>query len=158
MRTSNVGIHKRLADGARLMGLVGLLFSSSAVADIFPMKGVWIAPNPDFPIRPDEACFTVRLSGIEAVSRKLIAELLIFNENKRYEVRQNLQAVSTLYSMKLAEDGYWVTELPDVRRRFWFRQKTTYLLTIIDPTTIEIRNNSHRTRFVKCGPRGKLPV
>jgi hypothetical protein len=158
MRTSNVGIHKRLADGARLMGLVGLLFSSSAVADIFPIKGVWIAPNPDFPIRPDEACFTVRLSGIEAVSRKLIAELLIFNENKRYEVRQNLQAVSTLYSMKLAEDGYWVTELPDVRRRFWFRQKTTYLLTIIDPTTIEIRNNSHRTRFVKCGPRGKLPV
>jgi len=140
------------------MGLVGLLFSSSAVADIFPIKGVWIAPNPDFPIRPDEACFTVRLSGIEAVSRKLIAELLIFNENKRYEVRQNLQAVSTLYSMKLAEDGYWVTELPDVRRRFWFRQKTTYLLTIIDPTTIEIRNNSHRTRFVKCGPRGKLPV
>ena len=158
MRTSNVGIHKRLADGARLMGLVGLLFSSSAVADIFPIKGVWIAPNPDFPIRPDEACFTVRLSGIEAVSRKLIAELLIFNENKRYEVRQNLQAVSTLYSMKLAEDGYWVTELPDVRRRFWFRQKTTYLLTIIDPTTIEIRKNSHRTRFVKCGPRGKLPV
>jgi hypothetical protein len=140
------------------MGLAGLLLSSPAVADIYPIKGVWVASNPDFPIRPDEACFTVRLSGIEAVTRKLIAELHIFNENKRYEVRQNIQAVSTLYSMKPTEDGYWVTELPDARRRFWFRQKITYLLTIIDPTTIEIRSNSHRTRFVKCGPRDKLPI
>ena len=158
MRTSKIGIHKRLADCAQLMGLVGLLLSSPAVADIYPIKGVWVAPNPDFPSRPDEACFTVRHSGIEAVTRKFIAELLIFNDNKRYEVRQNIQALSTLFSMKAAEEGYWVTELSDVRRRFWFRQKITYLLTIIDPTTIEIRNNSHRIKFVKCGPRDKLPI
>jgi hypothetical protein len=158
MRTSKIGIHKRLADCAQLMGLIGLLLSSPAVADIYPIKGVWVAPNPDFPSRPDEACFTVRHSGIEAVNRKFIAGLLIFNDNKRYEVGQNIQALSTLFSMKAAEEGYWVTELSDVRRRFWFRQKITYFLTIIEPTTIEIRNNSHRTRFVKCGPRGKLPV
>jgi hypothetical protein len=158
MRTSNIGIHKRLAACVQLMVLVGLVLSSPAVADIYPIKGVWVAPNSDFPVRQDEACFTVRLSGIQAVTRKFIAQLLIFNENKRYEVRQNIQTVSTLLSMKPAENGYWVTELPDVRGRFWFRQKLTYLLTIIDPTTIEIRNNSHRTRFVKCGPRDKLPV
>ena len=158
MRTSYTGINRRLADCAQSMALVGLLLGSPAVADIYPIKGVWVALNPDFPISPDEACFTVRLSGIEAVTRKLIAELHIFNENKRYEVRQNIQAVSTLFSMKAAEDGYWVTELPDVRRRFWFRQKINYLLTIIDPTAIEIRNNSHRTRFVKCFPRDKLPI
>ena len=158
MRTSNIGIHKPLAACAQLMSLVGLLLSSPAVADIYPIKGVWIAPNPDFPIRPAEACFTVRLSGVEAVARKLIAQLLIFNENKRYEVRQNIQTASTLLSTKPTENGYWVTELPDVRGRFWFRQKVIYLLTIIDPTTIEIRNNSHRTRFLKCGPRDKLPV
>ena len=146
MRTSNIGIHKRLADCAQLMGLVGLLLSSPAVADIYPIKGVWVAPNPDFPIRPDEACFTVRLSGIEAVTRNFIAELLIFNENKRYEVRQNIQAVSTLFSTKPAEGGYWVTEFSDVRKQFWFRQKITYLLTIIDPTTIEVGDNSHKTR------------
>src|SRR6185369_5149055 len=142
----------------QLMGLVGLVLSSPAVADIYPIKGVWVAPNSDFPVRQDEACFTVRLSGIQAVTRKFIAQLLIFNENKRYEVRQNIQTVCTLLSMKPAENGYWVTELPDVRGRFWFRQKVIYLLTIIDPTTIEIRNNSHRTRFLKCGPRDKLPV
>ena len=158
MRTSKIGIRRRLADVARLAGLVGLLLSSAAAADIYPIKGVWVAPNPDFPSTPDEACFTVRLSGIEAVTRKVIAELLIFNQKKRYEVRQNTQTVSTLFSMKPAADGFWVTELSDVRNRFWLRQKINYLLTIIDPTTIEIRNNSHRTKFVKWGPRDKLPI
>ena len=86
MRTSRIGIHKRLANCAQLMGLVGLLLTSPAVGDIYPIKGVWVAPNPDFPIGADEACFTVRLSGIEAVTRKFIAELLIFKENKRYAV------------------------------------------------------------------------
>jgi hypothetical protein len=98
------------------------------------------------------------VSGVEAVVRKSIAEMLIFNENKRYDVKQNMQAISTLSSTKPTGDGYWITELPDVRKRFWFRQKITYLLTIVDPTTIEIRINSHRTRFVKCGPRGKMPI
>lgn len=158
MRTSNIGIHKRLANCAQLIGLVVLLQSSPAVADVYPVRGVWVAQNRDFPVGPNEVCFTVRLSGIEAVARKLIAELLIFNENKRYGVRQNSQTISTLVSTKPAEGGYWVTEIPDVRRRFWFRQKDTYLLAIIDPTTIEIRNNSRRTRFVKCGPRRKLPI
>ena len=45
MRTSNIGIHNRLAACAQLMVLVGLLLSSPAVADIYPIKGVWIAPN-----------------------------------------------------------------------------------------------------------------
>ena len=158
MSTSNTGIHKRIADCTQLTGLVGLLLSSPAVADIYPVRGVWVAQNRDFPVGPNEACFTVRLSGIEAVARKLISELLIFNENKRYRIKQNLQTVSTLVSTKPAEGGYWVTELPDVRRRFWFRQKITYFLTIIDPSTIEIRNNSRRAKFVKCSPRGKLPI
>ena len=86
------------------------------------------------------------------MARKLISELLIFNENKRYGVKQNLQTVSTLISTKPAEGGYWITEIPDVRRRFWFKQKITYLLTIIDPTTIEIRNNSHRARIREMRP------
>ena len=127
MRTSYIGINGRLADCAQSMALVGLLLSSPAVADIYPIIGVWVAPNSDFPIRSDEACFTVRLSGIEAVTRKVIAELHIFNENKRYEVRQNTQTVSTLVSAKPAADGFWVTELSDVRNRFFLAQKKDQL-------------------------------
>lgn len=156
MRASTIGIPKRLSDCARLVGVASLLLSSPAFAETYPVKGVWVTHNRDFPIGPNEVCVTVKLSGVEAVARKLISGLIIFNENKRYEVKQNLQTVSTLVSTKPTEGGYWVTETPDVRRRFWFKQKVTYLLTVIDPSTIEIRSNARRTRFVKCGPRGKL--
>jgi hypothetical protein len=149
MRTSAIGIHKRFRDCAQLMVVAGLLQNSPAFADTYPIRGVWVAQNRDFPIGPNEVCFTVRLSGVEAVARKLISELLIFNDNKRYSVKQNLQTVSTLASTKPADDGYWVTEFPYVRRRFWFKQKITYLLTITDPMTIEIRSNSRRTRYVR---------
>jgi hypothetical protein len=158
MRTSQMKIPKRIADSARLIGLVGLLLSSAAAADIYPVNGVWVAPNLDFPIGADEACFTIGLSGVEAIARKSIAEILIFNENKRYDLKQDMQLVSTLSSIKPLSDGYWITEVLDVRRRFWFRQKITYLLQIVDPTTIEIRNHVQRRRFVKCGPQGKLPI
>jgi hypothetical protein len=143
--------NKRSAVNSHLGALMGLLLSSAAAADGYPVNGVWVAPNADFPIGADEACFTVRQSGIDAVARKSLAQILIFNENKRYEVRRNVQSISTLSSVKLRTDGYWVTELPDFGRRFWFRQKNTYLLTIVDPKTIEIRSSVHRTKFVKCG-------
>ena len=152
------GPNKRSAVNSRLGGLIGLLLSSAAAADGYPVNGVWVAPNPDFPIGANEACFTVRQSGIDAVARRSLAQIMIFNENKRYEVRQNVQAISTLSSVQPRTDGYWVTELPDVGRRFWFRQKNTYLLTIVDPTTIEIRSSVHRTKFVKCGPRGRTSI
>jgi hypothetical protein len=109
MRTSTIGVRKRLADYTQLLSVVGLLLTSPALADIYPVRGVWVAQNHDFPIGPNEGCFTVRLSGIEAVARKLISELVIFNENKRYGVKQNLQTVSTLVSTKPVEGGYWVT-------------------------------------------------
>jgi len=137
---------------------MSLLLSSVAAADIYPVNGVWVAPNADFPIGVDEACFTVRLSGIDAVVRKSLAEILIFNEKKRYDVKQNGEIISTLSSMKPRADGYWVTETPDAGRKFWFNQKITYLLTVIDSTSIEIRNNLRRQKFVKCGSRSKLPI
>ena len=115
MRTSAIGIHKRLTDCIQLLGVAGLFLSSPAFADVYPIKGVWVAHNRDFPIGPNEVCFTVRLSGVEAVARKLIPELHIFNENKRYGVTPNVQTVSTLISMKPAEGGYWITEIPEVR-------------------------------------------
>ena len=156
MRTSDIGSRKRLVDCAQLVSLVALLLSSPAAADFYPINGVWIATNPAFPIGVNEACFALRLSGIRAVVQKSITELVIFNDNKRYDVKQNGQSVSTLSSIKPSDDGHWVTELGEVRSRFWFRPKTTYLLTIIDPTTIEIRSNSRRTKFIKCESRGKL--
>jgi hypothetical protein len=137
--------------------LAGVPLSSPAIADVYPVTGIWVTLDPAFPIGADEACFAVRLSGVEAVGRDSIAEMLIFNGDKRYDVKESTQLASTLSSAKPTATGYWITESPDVRRRLWVRQKITYLLTIVDTTTIEIRKNSHRTKFVKCGPR-KLPT
>src|SRR5215216_7722628 len=74
----------RLAAAILIVCLVCLIKNSPAFADNYPVKGVWVAHNRDFPIGPGEICSSIRLSGVEAASRKLISELLIFNENKRY--------------------------------------------------------------------------
>src|SRR5262245_44712118 len=71
---------KRLALGARLTSLAILvLVSAAASADVYPVNGVWINPNHDFPVGADQACSTLRLWGVDAVTRKSIAQLLIFN-------------------------------------------------------------------------------
>ena len=139
------------------LSLAGLVLSSfPAEADVYPVSGVWSAPNPEFPIAADEACFIIKTFGVEVLARKSIAELMIFTNDKRYDVKGNVQMDSTLQSAKAAEGGYWITELPNARGRLWFRRKITFFLAVVDPVTIEIRDISRRTRFVKCGPRGKL--
>jgi hypothetical protein len=148
----------RLAAAILMVYLVCSTKNSSAFADVYPVKGVWVAQSRDFPIGRGEICSSIRLSGVDAVSRKLISELLIFNENKRYVVKQDVQTASTLISTKTTAGGYWITEFSDTRRRFWFRQKITYLLTIVDPSTIEIRSNTRKTSFMRCGPRGRFPI
>jgi hypothetical protein len=128
-----------------------ILCSLPAVADVYPIKGVWAAANPEFPIAENEACFTIKTFGLEAVARKSIAEIIIFTDEKRYDAKGDMQTRSEVQSVKAADGGYWITELPNVRRRSGFRYKLTYFLAIIDPTTIDIRDNSRSTRFVKCG-------
>ncbi|MGX4801631.1 hypothetical protein [Bradyrhizobium guangdongense] len=152
-----IGAHKRLPECAGLLALAGLPLSFPAVADVYPVTGIWVTLDSNFPIGADEACFAVRLSGVEAVGRDSIAEMIIFNGDKRYDVKPSEQLISKLTSSQPTPEGYWITESLDVRRRLWFRPKITYLLTIVNPTTIEVSKNLHRTKFVKCGPR-KLPI
>ena len=78
----------RLAAVVLMVCLVCSTKNTPALADIYPVKGVWVAHNREFPIGPGEICSSIRLSGVDVVSRNLISELLIFNENKRYVVKQ----------------------------------------------------------------------
>jgi hypothetical protein len=148
----------RLTLPALLGASISLFVNVPAVADVYPVSGVWAAPNAEFPIAADEACFTIKTLGVEAVARKSIPELIIFTNDKRYDLKGDVRIGSTLQSVKAADGGFWVTEISDVKRRFWFRQKISYFLAIVDPLTIEIRDNSHRTRFVKCVPHGKSRI
>src|SRR5438876_10512297 len=109
VRASDKDANNRTADLTFFVSLAWLFLGSlPAVADVYPVNGVWAAPHPQFPISADEACFTVKVVGVEAVARKSIAHIIIF---------------AGLQSAKLTDGGYWITELPTERRRFWFRQK-----------------------------------
>jgi hypothetical protein len=132
-----------------------LLTSLPATADVYPVNGVWAAPNANFPVAADESCFAIKLFGVEAIWRKSVSEMMIFTNDKRYDVKGDVQIESTVHTVKAADGGFWITEVPNVRNSFWFRQKATYFLAIINPGTIEIRDSSRLTRFVKCGLRNR---
>ena len=83
--------------------LCSLLFSIPASADAYPVNGVWTAPDPEFPVASDEACFTVKTFGAESVARRSIAQIMIFTGDKRYNVIGNSQTAPTLQSAKAAE-------------------------------------------------------
>ena len=102
----------------------------------------------------------VNAAGV-VVQKSLSSPLMVLtlsSPDKRYDVKGNMQTESSLQLAKAADGGYWITELPTVQRRLWFRHKVTYFLAVIDPVTIEIRDNSRSTRFVKCGPHGKSRI
>ena len=150
---------KIASDVASFIGLTCLLLSAlPAEAVTYPVNGVWAAPHPDFPISSDEACSPVKIVGVNAVARTSIAQIVIFNGDKRYTVKANIQSSHTLHSLRAVDGGYWITELSTERQRFWFRKKVTYFLAIVDSRSLEVRENSRRTRYVKCGPRGKLRI
>jgi hypothetical protein len=77
-----------------------VLSSFSAEADVYPVSGVWAAPNPEFPIAADEACLIIKTFGVEVLARKSIAEMMIFTNDKRYDVKSNVQMDNTLQSAR----------------------------------------------------------
>ena len=140
--------------GAAVLGLlIGLiLVSVPAAADVYPVTGVWTAIDTDFPAAANETCIAVKTFGVEAVSRKSISELIIFAKDKRYDVKGDVQTETTIKSIKVAEGG-WITESFSKRGRWLgFKRKATYLLSVIDPQTIEIWDGAILTRYSKCGP------
>jgi hypothetical protein len=145
----------RLTSFTAILGCL-VLSTFPAAADVYPVSGVWVAPTPAFPVAAEEACFIIRTFGVEAVSRKSIFEMIIFTTNKRYDVKGDVQTESSIGSVKAIDGGFWITELSN-RKWSGFRRKLAYFLAIIDPSTIEIRDNSRRTRFVRCGPKSTRP-
>jgi hypothetical protein len=63
----------RLTLPALLGASISLFVNVPAVADVYPVSGVWAAPNAEFPIAADEACFTIKTLGVEAVAPQMRA-------------------------------------------------------------------------------------
>jgi hypothetical protein len=70
---------------------MGLLFSHSAAAQVYPVSGVWAAIDSQFPTATNETCIAARTFGVEAVSKKSISEMIIFTGQKRFDVKGDMQ-------------------------------------------------------------------
>src|ERR1700721_761686 len=111
--------------------------SFAAVAETYPVNGVWTAIGPAFPINRHEACLSLKTFGTEAVSRKSIPELIIFTKGKRYVVKGDAQNENTIKPPDPADGGFWITESPSKRSRWmFFKRKKKYFLRIFTPPTI----------------------
>src|SRR5579859_5553421 len=114
----------RLARVASL-GLIGATmysFSFAAVAEIYPVDGVWTAINSTFPVDRSQTCTSLKIFGTESVSRKSITELVIFAKNKRFDVKGDDQNETILKSIKAANGGFWITESLNKRSKVFLRR------------------------------------
>jgi hypothetical protein len=139
-----------------LLFCCSILFSFPAAAQVYPISGVWVAIDPRYPKATSEVCLAVKTFGIEAVSNDFIAELIIFDKDRKVDVRGVLQLETTIKSIKAADGGFRITEtFGKGARWFGFKRKASYFLTVIDSQTIEIRDATTLTRYTKCGPHGR---
>jgi hypothetical protein len=132
-----------------------LLFPNPTLAaqQVYPVTGVWVAIDAHYPAAAGEVCLAVKTFGMEA-ARKAVAELTIFSDNKRYDVKGPIETRTTVKSIKPSDGGFWITEVSSKPRR-WFAigSKIRYFLAVLDFKTIEIRDSNGTTRYTKCGPQ-----
>jgi hypothetical protein len=131
------------------------LFSCAASAETYPVSGVWVAKADRFPGSTAGACLLLKEFGVDALVTQSFPRLIIFSEDKRFEVVQgDFRAERTIRSVKSATDGsFQITESPGKR---WLPfSKRSFTLRVVDPTTIEITEGKISSRFFKCSARSQ---
>ena len=88
----------------------GLLLSSAAVAQVYPVNGVFSAIDTNFPDR-NGACLALKAFGMEAVSKRAVPKLLIFTNDKRYYVKGDAHSEQRLKSIKKTDFGFRITRV-----------------------------------------------
>jgi hypothetical protein len=104
---ANVGnheIHSKALFGVGLLFYCSVLFSLPAAAQSYPISGVWAAIDPQFPKARSEMCIAVKTFGTAAVTNKLIAEIIIFDQNKRFDVKGDATRETII---KSNQSGRW---------------------------------------------------
>jgi hypothetical protein len=87
------------------------LFSFAVSAETYPVSGVWVAKDDHFPGSTAGACLLLKEFGVDAVLTQPFPRLMIFSEDKRFEVQGDFQAERTIKSVKgTADGGFQITE------------------------------------------------
>ena len=79
--------------------------SWAASTQTYPVSGVWVARDDSFPGSTNGACFILKKIGIDAVSSQPFPRLMIFSDNKRFDVRGDFRAERTVRSVESATDS-----------------------------------------------------
>jgi hypothetical protein len=118
--------------------------------------GVWVAKDDRFPGSTNGACFILKKIGIDAVSSQPFPCLMIFPDNKRFEVRGDYRAERTVRSVQSATDGrFRITESLGKRWSLLFK-RPVFMLKIVDAATIEVAEGNISTPFFQCPPNSPL--
>ncbi|MFY9958214.1 hypothetical protein [Bradyrhizobium sp.] len=97
---------------------------------------------------PRHSHFVVFLCGFG----RDLPRLMIFSDNRRFEVRGNYPAERTVQSVQSATDGrFRITESLGKRWSPLFK-RPFFTLKIVDASTIEVAEGNISTRFFQCSP------
>src|SRR6478609_3347975 len=121
--------------GGVALGLI--LVSLPAIAEeiTYPVSGVFLPIDPEFPNASFEACLLVRTFGVDAVSKKSVAHLIIFDQKKRHDLTGDLATETTIKRIiKLVDGTLQILETFN-KSRGWIgiRRKTEYEMKVLDP-------------------------
>jgi hypothetical protein len=139
---------------------ISCLSPPAALAQDYPVSGVWVATDDRTPGFNGGACFTLKVLGIESIFDGTLPTVLIFSDGRRIELRAGHHYQQSIRSVKsLADGGFRIEELPSKRSRWfpWSKGRSySYSLRTVDPVTIEIEDGKRTTRFVKCSAKSSL--
>ena len=132
--------------------IVGSLSSFAAYAQTYPVSGVWVAMEHQFPQSRAGACLTLKTSGVDALFGGSFPTVMIFSDGRRFVVRGGRPAELAIRSVNSVKDGgFRITESLGKHGSWlpWFKNRQFHL-KIVDPMLIEITEGPLSTRFFKC--------
>jgi hypothetical protein len=132
--------------------IVGSLSSFAARAQTYPVSGVWVAMDHQFPQSKAAACLTLKSIGVDALFDGPFPTVIIFSDGQRFVVRGGRPAELAIRSVSSVKDGgFRITESLGKHGSWlpWFKNRQFHL-KIVDPMLIEIAEGPASTRFFKC--------
>ena len=142
-----------LRTGMRTSVLIaGSLSSFVAYAQTYPISGVWVAMDHQFPQSRAGACLTLKTIGVDALFRGSFPTVMIFSDGQRFVVRGGRPVELAIRSVNGAKDGgFRITESLGKHASWipWFKNRQFHL-KIVDPMLVEITEGPVSSRFFKC--------
>ena len=91
--------------------ILGSLSSFAAYAQTYPVSGVWVAMDHQFPQSKAGACLTLKTFGVDALFSGSFPTVTIFSEGRRFVVRGGGRpAELAIKSVNIKDGGFRITE------------------------------------------------